>query len=620
MPVDKNSTTLQIDNAKAKHSNFLEVFLSQICGECKPLRPVMLNGLLILASESDWALPTIHDVEYIKPLEEYCEKTQPCDVPIEFPKLLYLIAKSSEGECLRICESSLPSILLDWMISISDDDMINEIGNCLLLLTSTHRSYSAFLTHNFTKFLAFIDHYENSESSFPRLTILAHLCFSQQLEVSMMALQALSTQSLSDSKTRDFLLKLKVPSASTARSSKLVPFIGQLCGRLPELVSEMKSHVSKSSGSNATISTRSAKHSAKSPHLNGYTVLEVLCEEFTLLATLLSETEDTFDDIMIKYDCVPLIKSTIIASVNLLEQQKSDSSCSPADRTDLLITILDSSWNFIASCFWRYHASLSRVVESTFSDVPLLCSLLERTCHHSSPTKLSHLRMIINLAINLPHLTPRMHAVNLVARMINASKPMAIPTTHTNFHLCLIWAISNLIWSPTNITQDEEGWKRFRMLQYDRVLKPVQQYLVFILQREEFIPTDGPSDKDLPSRIDHLLDQTLALEWDLFVSGENVEMGREEWEVGWLVEKTKQQVLGERLKRIRGDDVEMKMNEKARWKKRVERLREAGHEDAMEGWSIRRHRETRYEIVEYLARLSEESGMNNGRWNEWRHN
>ncbi|KAK2947081.1 hypothetical protein BLNAU_18004 [Blattamonas nauphoetae] len=82
MFTSQNPTTPQIDIAKVNQTNSVEAILRQICGDCKPLRPAVLNSLLVLASESDWALSTIRDVEYIKPLEEYCSKTQPCDVPV----------------------------------------------------------------------------------------------------------------------------------------------------------------------------------------------------------------------------------------------------------------------------------------------------------------------------------------------------------------------------------------------------------------------------------------------------------------------------------------------------------------------------------------------------------
>ncbi|KAK2947058.1 hypothetical protein BLNAU_17981 [Blattamonas nauphoetae] len=515
MPVDKNSTTLQIDNAKAKHSNFLEVFLCQICGECKSLRPVMLNGLLILATDSDWALSTIHDVEYIKPFEEYCEKTRPCEVPIAFPKLLTLIAKSSEGECLRICKSSLPSFLLTWMDSISDKDMINEIGDCLSLWTSTPRSSSTFIAHHQTQFLAFIKHFESTTSSIPHVTILVHLCFSPQLEVSKMALEALSTRCKSDSKTRAFLRTLKVPSGSTDSSSELVPFAERLCSTLAEHVSEMKSLFTESSPSDGTISAHSTTLPDKSPLLSGNTVLEVLNEEFSLLGTLLSDIDDAIINILIKHDFVPLLKSTIIACLDLLDHERNELNCPPSDGINMMIEVLDWSWDCAASCLRNHPKSLHPIVESAFSDVSQLFSLLERTCHHSSPTHPSHVRMIINISAALPHLIPRMLEENLVERVIYTSKPMSIPTTYGSFHLDLIWMVLNLNRSPRDITKGQRELKRTRMLQFERVLHPAKQYLQFILPRGELIPKDDSSVKNLPTQINFLLEQTLALEREL---------------------------------------------------------------------------------------------------------
>ncbi|KAK2947089.1 hypothetical protein BLNAU_18012 [Blattamonas nauphoetae] len=368
----------------------------------------------------------ILEVEYIKPLEEYCEQTQPCDVPTSFPKLLTLIGNTSEDELDLICRSSLPSFLFQWMVLAKNDNILTEI--------------------------------------------LTHLYLSPQPEVSKLALKALSTQSESDSETRSFLQTLKVPSDSTDSSSELVPFVGRLCGRLAEHVSEMKSLFTESSPSDGTISALSATLPSKSPLLNGNTLLDVLCEGFSLLNSLLINMDNTFEDV---YHCL-------------------FSSCPDSDQVRLY----------------------------------------------------------------------------------------------------------------------KEEQKRIRKLQFERVLQPAKQYLQFIFQREEFISNDISSDWDLPTELGFLFARTLYLERDLFEDGVSVETGREEWEVGWLVEKTDEKELGERLEWIREDDVRMKKDDEERWKKRVERGREAGQEDAVERWLTRRIYQTRSEIVEYLILVSEESGMN----------
>ncbi|KAK2947709.1 hypothetical protein BLNAU_17379 [Blattamonas nauphoetae] len=403
-----------------------------------------------------------------------------------------------------------------------------------------------------------------------------------------------------------------VPSASTDSSSELVPFAGRLCSTLAELVSEMKSLFTESSPSDGTISALSATLPDEAPLLSENAVLEVLYEELSLVNSLLSDMDNNFEDILIKCDFVPLLKSTIITCLDLLEQQKSESDCQPSDRTHMLVNILNWSWDCASESICDSLESLCPVVESTFSDVQELCSLLVRTCCHFSSTNFSHLDMIINIGAYTPHLIPRLLEGNLVERVIETSKPMAVQTTHGSFHLDLIWVIVNLIWDPRFSIQNKEEQKRIRILQFERLLKPAKQYLQFILQREEFIPKDDTSDEDLPSIITDLLERTQLLERALFEDGEIVETGREEWEVGWLVEKTNENYLGERLEMIRLDDVRMKKRENARWKKRVERHREAGHEDAMEGWLMRRDEDTRSEIVEYIECVSAESGMNNG--------
>ncbi|KAK2960307.1 hypothetical protein BLNAU_4860 [Blattamonas nauphoetae] len=465
-------------------------------------------------------------------------------------------------------------------------------------MTSTLRSSSTFLAHHKTQFLTFLDHLKNTESSIPHLTFLAQLCFSPHLEVSTIALAALSTRCKSDSPACSFLQTLKVPSASPETSSELVPFAGRLCSTLTEHVSEMKSLFAESSSSDATISTISTPLPDESPFISGNAILGVLNEGFSLLVSLLFDMDNTFQDILIDCNCVPLLKSTIITCLDLLSQPKASFHRMNGGCSDNLINILDC------------HPSLFHVIESAFSDVQQLCALLERTCCLSSPN-FQHLRLIINITAYLPTFVAPMLEEKLVQRVINTSKPMTVPTTHDHFHLNLIWTILNLVFDPEDVTKDKEERKRIRKMQFECVLRPAKQYLLFILQREEFIQKDDEADEDLPTTITDLLARTLSLEHETFEDGEIVETGREEWEVGWLVEMTDEESLELRLENIREDDERMRRDEKERWKKRVSRQREAGHEDAMEGWLMQRDEEPREEIVNYLKRVSVESGMNN---------
>ncbi|KAK2954116.1 hypothetical protein BLNAU_10933 [Blattamonas nauphoetae] len=498
MLVDNTPTTPQVDKDKAKQTSCLEVFLRQICGDCKTLSSMILNNLLVLVTESDWALSAILGVDYIKPLEEYCSKTQPCDVPIALPKLLFLLG------------SLFPSLL----------------------------------------------------------------------------------------------------SASTDRSSKLVPFAARLCYTLAEHVSEMKSHFTESSPSDGTISALSPTLPDEAPLLTRNTVAEVISEGFSLCYSMLGHMFTSFLFRMSDGSIVPLLKSTIIACLDLLEQLKSESNCPPTDQQYKLTNILDTSWNSLASILCDEYKSLHPIVQSTFSDLQQLCLLVERTCYHSSPTQTSHLRMIINDSASLPRLIPRMLEENIIQRVIDVSKPMTVSTSHGVFHLSLLCVMVNMLGNPLQITNDEEEQKKIRLLEFERALKPAKQYLQFILQRDEFIPNVVSNNRYLQTQIATLLSQTLVLERDLFEDGEIVETGREEWEVGWLVEKTQKDELGTRLTKIRDEDVRMKKDEKSRWKKRVERQREAGHEDAMEGLLTRRGSRTQSEIVEYMKYVGKESGMN----------
>ncbi|KAK2947703.1 hypothetical protein BLNAU_17373 [Blattamonas nauphoetae] len=516
---NKTSSKPKVDTRTPEQTHLVEVFLRQICGDCKALRPMMFNSLLILATKSNWALSTILDMEYIQIFEQYCKWTKPCAIPISLPQLLSIL-------------------------------------------------------------------------------------------VSRMALEALSIRSESDPETRPFLQTLEVPSVSTKRSSELVPFAGRLCSALAEHDSQLKSLFTESSPSDGTISALSSTLPSESPLLNGNTVFILLYEGLSLLNSIFDRIDNTFQDILFKYDFVSLLKSTIIARLDLLEQQKTQSKCPPSERTDILIKILDGSWKCASSCLGSFHKSLRRAVESTFYDIQELCSLLVRTCRLSSHMLSSPLRMLLNLTSNLPHLIPRILKENLVERLINFSQPMTVPTTNGELHYYFIDLVVNLIWDPRNITEDNEEQKRIRILQFERLLKPAKQYLQFILQREEFIPKAVSRNKDLAIRITELVEQTLVLERELFEYGEIVESGREEWEVGWLVGEAEEKFLSSRLYSIREEDEKLKKDGKERWKRRVERRREAGHEDAMEGWLMRKDNRTRSDIVDRIESIGNENGMN----------
>ncbi|KAK2947901.1 hypothetical protein BLNAU_17128 [Blattamonas nauphoetae] len=510
-------------------------------------------------TEHDWAISTILDVEYIKPLEQYCKKTQPRHVSTALPRLLSLVGTTSESELDRLCASSIPSFLLDWVITNKNNNVRNEIGNCLILLTSTLQSSSTFLSRHKTKFRAFIDSARIQKSPRSHVPILARLCFSPHFTISNESLEVLNTQSRSDPTSRSILQTLQVPSGLTGHPSELVPFAGRLCSTLAGQVSQLQSLSTKASQSDATFTTLFATLPEESIILIGKAKLTILCRELTLLNVLIKKSSAAYHDILIDSNFVPLLKSTIVTCL------------------DLSYSTLDDGLE-----------PLFQIVESTFSDVPQLCSLVERTCCHASPTFTGHLSMIINVAVTLPHFLPLMLQDNLVERVLIASKAITVPTSFDDFHFSLVWTIFNLVGDPNDITTDKDERKRIQQLQFERVLKPAKRYLQFIVQREEFIPTPISS-------------KTLLLERELFEDGEIVETGREEWEVGWLVEKTDEIVLTKRLMRIGEDDLKIEMNEMERWKKRVERQREAGHEDAIEGWLTRWDTGTFLEMYELLV-------------------
>ncbi|KAK2944405.1 hypothetical protein BLNAU_20660 [Blattamonas nauphoetae] len=585
------------------------MIIRRICGDCISLRPVMLNALLILVKDDDWTRSAIRDMNYLQAVERYCEMTSGDAVPSSLPELLCVLGKSSEDELDRICQSSIPSFLLQSILVTKNTTVITEIGYCLLLLISTLRSSSLFLAHHKPKFLAFINHCLNPMFSLLYSSILPQLCFSPHPQISTLPLNVLFRSS-DVYETREFLQKLKVPSVSTESCSKPVPFAKRLCGMLAEHVSQMKSLFTESTSDDPTISSLSPTLPEDSPLLFRNAVLEMLCEGFSLIEKLLVGSDHICEEIFLDFGLAPLLKSTIVTCLDLLDLTKSEPNCVPPDQTELLVKVIDCSWKSTIRIDECSYLTFDRVFENTVSNASVLCSLLERTCRHSLPTCHTHLRMVDIFCSRLPHRNHLLLKEDLIHRVINASQPTTVPTTHKRFHITLIKTLEELIKRPPFIMTPEEKWRRFRQLQFQHALKPAQQYLQFIVQREEFNFTVPAYLRLDVIRSDTLMMHTIQLERDLFTDGEIVETGREEWEVGWLVEMTNEKELGVRLKYIREDDERMKSDEKSRWKKRVERRREAGHEDAMEGSLMRQIEMWGTEITAYLQHVGEESEMN----------
>ncbi|KAK2947080.1 hypothetical protein BLNAU_18003 [Blattamonas nauphoetae] len=218
-----------------------------------------------------------------------------------------------------------------------------------------------------------------------------------------MALEVLSTQSNRTSETRSFLETLIVPSGSTESSSELVPFDERLYSTLAEHVSKMKSLFTEWSASDGTISALSATLPSESSILTRNAVLEVLCEGFSLFTSLLQPDALTFFDFFFYSQFVPLIKSTIIACLDLLDQQKTESNCPSAGRTAQLITVLDCSWNCTADSLsmLTFGANLlplfANIIRSSSNDhqshiySPSICSSLAG--RESGSTSDQHIQM-----------------------------------------------------------------------------------------------------------------------------------------------------------------------------------------------------------------------------------
>ncbi|KAK2948780.1 hypothetical protein BLNAU_16315 [Blattamonas nauphoetae] len=280
-----------------------------------------------------------------------------------------------------------------------------------------------------------------------------------------------------------------VPSVLIKSSSKVEPFVKQLCGRMVSHVSQMKSLSAESPPSDPTVSALSSTLPEESSLLTGDTLLAVLCEELSLIDTLLKDLCSRSEKIMIDREIICLLKSTIIACLDLLELPLTSLKCLDGI-TDKLITILDHSWGSIARCVIDVRSSLHLIFARRFHNIPELCSLVERTCRHSSPTHTSHLDMIIYLSFSLPDFSVGMVKENLVQRVINTSNPTTVSTTNRTFHMNLIESVAKLIGTQNRYLYGETEWKPIQQLQFEHGLKPAKQYLQFIFQRDEFFAKD----------------------------------------------------------------------------------------------------------------------------------
>ncbi|KAK2947739.1 putative Tubulin glycylase 3C [Blattamonas nauphoetae] len=329
------------------------------------------------------------------------------------------------------------------------------IANCLLLWTSTPRSYSAFLAHHRPKVLAFLDHFASHEPSIPHGMILAHLCFSPQLDLSTRALKVLYKPRDSNSIVPSFLQTHEMPSGSTEQSSELVPFASRLCSTLTTHVSQLKSLLTKS------------------PLHIGNAVLEMICEGLSLIYSLALHSEDSIETDLNKSGMIYHLKSTIVTCLDLIEQTKNGSNSSPSDQTDMLYRVLDRSWNCAIVWIWDTETILPRIFERAFFNVTDLCSLLERTCHHSAQAPHSrHFKLLSKYVFYFVDCVPRLLEENLVERMLDKSQPMKVPTAHRKYHYNLIDSLLEFFKKPRLSLFEGYKWKQIRKLQFERVLKP----------------------------------------------------------------------------------------------------------------------------------------------------
>ncbi|KAK2945217.1 hypothetical protein BLNAU_19857 [Blattamonas nauphoetae] len=323
----------------------------------------------------------------------------------------------------------------------------------------------------------------------------------------------------------------------------------------------------------------------------------------------------------ITHASLPTVKTAITTCLEL----PSHLTNVPTDQKDALNATINSvltmSWKIITRSLVMSMKSLNPILESLFVEGPDLFTLVEQISRHFNTNLLMD---ILSLTNNKPSETRAIFIFlkeNMIERMFERVRPTAVPLADRDFHSHVL----SLIWNMTRGTFPD-FWKREEkpfepLLQFNRVVVPSQPYLLFVFQRDEYLATP---DGLFESHINRILENVMRLEKELYSEGLYEDIGRESWEVGWLVEKTDEKSLCNRLSLFKRNDELLKDRRWSRWKRRVERLRQVGAEDVVEAWLPRtRHLTVPNEVEAFICRVTGVIGSNHAsssrvyrRWRE----
>ncbi|KAK2963831.1 hypothetical protein BLNAU_1400 [Blattamonas nauphoetae] len=696
-----------------------------------------LDVLSVVASETDWGLNVVLKHAPIHSIEQLCKKMPLSNCPVcsSFrdrssalsPKTAAAdwCGMSSEDENVRICESSIPSSLLVRFVPNRNEHVRTAIGKCLLLMTSTPRSSSAFLSRHEASFRATLEEIEDSGLSQLFLESLAAIMFSPNTTVIALVCQSLDRHArrrviaasflarhtllftlagppenpimfterlietlsdhlsrlhslLADSTTQPNML---VEESTFEHICRLTDFV--VCGR--SLLGHESHHEHRTESGitqtmvsifkvclnlikSSTIPTHTSSPLEEShtmrPHdvwvlvtsrisffdslhlpdaafaglfvsavdiglhamkdlvssstpLSDATVtalrhiLEIVSSGLGSLFRRLDKSATHFQQVclvslsfsskvLILQKIIPLVKAAIPTCLEL----HSHVANTPANQQEGLNATINSaltmSWKIITRSLDTSMYVLHPAVESAFSNGSDMFSLIERTSQQLNMNLLMSLLSLTNERLSSLRTVSIFLKETMIERVLTRVQPTTVPLADRTFHNHIVSLISDMTSDTVPFSWRSEARPSEPLLHFNRVVVPAKRYLMFVSQRDEYV--NDPSDAFV-RQLNQILKYIILLEKELYYKGMIVETGREEWEVGWLVEMTNKEGLGERLHSMEEDE-EMRMYGKKRWKKRAERLRQAGLDDALEA------RLTPHETYYFLLRLNSASGMN----------
>ncbi|KAK2963813.1 hypothetical protein BLNAU_1382 [Blattamonas nauphoetae] len=496
---------------------------------------------------------------------------------LSLPKLLLRFGMSSEDDNVRICESSIPSSLLVRFVPTRNEHVRTAIGKCLRLMMSTPRSSSAFLSRHEASFRATLEEIEDSGLSQLFLESLAAIMFSPDTTVLTLVCQSLDRHARRREIAASFLAGHTLLFTLAGPPDNPVMFTERLIETLSDHLSRLHSLLADSTTQPNMLVDESTIDQIR--HISAF-----LASGLSLLDYLGKEYQPSMIEVLITQRFFSLVKSAITTCLDLPSHVANIPANQKEGLRATINSVLTMSWKIITRSLDTSMKVLHPAVESAFADGSDMFSLIECTSQQLNTNLLTSLLSHTNKGPSSSHAVFVFLKENMIERVLTRVQPTTVPLANRAFHDHLLSLISDMTrgTTPQYLTTEERPFEP--LLQFNRVVVPAKRYLLFVFQRAEYL--SAPSDVFV-NQLSLILKHVMRLEKELHKEGKDVETGREEWEVGWLVEMTNKKTLGERLHTMEGDE-RMRTKEKTRWKKRAERLRQAGLDDALEAWSTPR--------------------------------